>query len=218
MLTLFCPCIHSAIPEHVPLQPCAAYAASSEHMPLQPCAAYAAGSEHVPLQPCAAYAASSEHVPLQPCAAYVFGQTESQHTSPLQDQPDTDEHGGHIYDEVKDSAARSGGYFHRRCESSSRAVWNNVYHELDDSGEYALADGDLNGDRYSLVSEHDTDVGSMSLELEDFLEESYVEPNNASQLNAPCRMTVYSKDEGSFPSKVDNGGAVTEGYLSVVQS
>ena len=186
------------------------------HIPMHPCMAAIKIQTLILFCPCTCICSTnSMHMPLQPCAAYVFDQAQSQHISPLQDQPNTNDTGGHIYDEVNDNVAWSGRHLHRRIVSSNTAILNDMHDESDDSGEYALADGGLDGDTQSLVREHDTDVGS---ELEDSVEESYVEPINASQLNAPYRVTVYSKNEGSFPLKVHNGGAVTEGYLTVIQS
>ena len=155
---------------------------------------------------------------MQPCTAYAC-QSQSQQAIQLQSQPNTDDTGDHIYDEVNmDDATRSGGHSHQIHGYSNRSFINDLHVEYDDSGEYALADGGVNGDRYSLDSEKDTNVDSTLIELEDSMDESYVEPNTASQLNAPYRVTVYSKNGGSLAEETHDGETVTEGYLTVIQS
>ena len=46
------------------------------------------------------------HITLQPCAADVFSQSQSQRISPLQDQPDINDIGSHMYYNNKWSAQR----------------------------------------------------------------------------------------------------------------
>ena len=96
---------------------------------------------------------------MQSCAAYTC-QDQSQHASQLQSQPNMDDTGGHIYDELNvDDATRSGGHSHQRHGYSNRSFINDSHVEYYDSDEYALANGSL--------SEYGTNAGSMSFEIED---------------------------------------------------